>query len=289
MGPISSLEPIENYAGQSFLTGFLEGYNTLDVLAGVAFGIIIVNVIRDLGVTDPKDIAKTTVKSGILGFILMALIYVAITLVGAQSRNVYELAENGGIILSYVSQHYFGSFGGILLAATVILACLKTAIGLITACAELFAKLFPKILSYNGWTILFCVVSFGIANFGLNSIITWSLPVLRFLYPLTITLILLNLFGHKFGYAKPILQWTTAFTIPAAVLDLLNALPEFAQNALHLNGFLGFFEKYLPLFDKGLGWVLPAAIGCIIGVIIYFIRKKNDKGNTADKKIKAHA
>ena len=99
----------------------------------------------------------------------------------------------------------------------------------------------------------------------------------------------MNLFGHKFGYAKPILQWTTAFTIPAAVLDLLNALPKFAQKALHLNGFLGFFEKYLPLFDKGLGWILPAAIGCIIGVIIYFARKKNDKGNTADKKIEVQA
>ena len=273
MGSISSLEPIDSYASQSFFTGFLEGYNTLDVLAGVAFGIVIVNVIRDLGITEPKEIAKTSIKSGIIGFVLMAIIYIGIALVGAQSRNTVELAENGGIILSQISRHYFGNFGGILLAATVILACLKTAIGLITSCGEAFNKIFPKV-SYKAWAIIFCILSFIIANFGLNSIITWSLPVLRFLYPLTITLIFLNIFGSKFEYSKDVMQWTTALTIPAAILDFINAFPKDTISALHLQSFLEFFHSYLPFFNIGLGWIIPSTIGFIIGLIIYNAKKK---------------
>ena len=277
MGAVSAVAPTGNYAERSFLTGFLEGYNTLDVLAGLAFGIVIIQVVRDLGVKEPKDIAANTVKAGVFGFILMSLIYVAITLMGAQSRNILPLAKNGGIVLSQVAQHYFGPFGGILLAVTVILACLKTAIGLVTSCAENFSKMFPRSMSYRGWAITFSVFSFIVANFGLNAIITWSLPVLMFLYPLAITLILLNLCGRWFGYAKPVFQWTTGFTVPAALLDLINALPAGVKEALHLGGLIDLAEKVIPFYAQGMGWILPAATGCLIGLIIYRAGKGKKK------------
>ena len=34
----------------AFFTGFLEGYNTMDALASLAFGIVVVQVIQGLGV-----------------------------------------------------------------------------------------------------------------------------------------------------------------------------------------------------------------------------------------------
>ena len=268
MGPISAIAPSGSYAQQSFLTGFLEGYNTLDALAALAFGIVIVNVIRELGVDNPRAIAMDTIRAGIFSSILMAVIYIAITLAGAQSRNVYAAAENGGIALSLIAQHYFGAFGGWLLAVTIIFACLKTAIGLVTSCAEMFAGLFPRSLSYRGWAVLFSLVSFAIANFGLNAIITWSLPVLMFLYPLAITLILLNLFGGAFHYSRSVFRWTTWFTLFAAVLDLIRALPGFAVSALHLGGLISAAEAMLPLYDKGMGWVLPALCGFLSGLAL---------------------
>ena len=48
--PVSEVEPLGDYAGKPFFTGFLAGYNTMDALASLAFGIVVVQVIRGLGV-----------------------------------------------------------------------------------------------------------------------------------------------------------------------------------------------------------------------------------------------
>ena len=119
--PISSVEPMGGYIQQPFLTGFLEGYNTMDALASLAFGIIVVQVIRELGVTDADAVASSTVKAGVFSSLLMALIYLAVTVVGAQSRGLFATSENGGIALAQIARHYLGSAGLVILAATVAL------------------------------------------------------------------------------------------------------------------------------------------------------------------------
>ena len=121
----------------------------------------------------------------------MAIIYSATVLAGAQSRNIYELASNGGIVLSDIARHYFSDTGAYLLAAMIFIACLKTAIGLITSCSQAFEQMFPKFLSYRKWAVIFSLMSFAFANIGLAGIIKLSIPVLMMLYPLSITLIFL--------------------------------------------------------------------------------------------------
>ena len=152
---ISSVEPMGNYATQPFLTGFLEGYNTMDALAGLAFGIIVVQVIQGLGVKEPKDVAGSTVRSGIFSCLLMAVIYLAVAVVGTQSR---------GLFPAQIAQHYLRGVGLLVLAATVTLACLKTSVALITSCSETFVGLFPKGPSYRVWAIVFCLMSFVFAS-----------------------------------------------------------------------------------------------------------------------------
>lgn len=83
---ISAVEPQGAYAAQPFFTGFLEGYNTMDALASLAFGIVVVQVIRDLGVEQPEAIAMTTVRSGVFSCVLMGIIYLLVTIMGVQSR-----------------------------------------------------------------------------------------------------------------------------------------------------------------------------------------------------------
>ncbi|MGI6029554.1 MAG: branched-chain amino acid transport system II carrier protein [Candidatus Heteroscillospira sp.] len=275
MGSIYSAPPSGGYAENSFITGFLEGYNTLDALAALAFGIVVVNVLRELGVEKPSDIALDTVKAGIFSSIIMALIYIAITLAAAQSRAVYPIAENGGLTLSLIARHYFGSFGSILLAVTIIFACLKTAIGLVTSCSEMFVSLFPRALSYRGWAILFSLVSFTIANFGLNNILTWSLPVLMFLYPLAITLILLNLTGSFFDRDVVVFRWTTWPTLCAAVFDFIKALPKDVISALGLQKFIDMANGLLPLYSYGMGWLCPALAGLAVGLFLHKRKIKN--------------
>ena len=101
---IADVEPLGDYASQPFFAGFLEGYNTMDALASLAFGIIVVQVIRDLGVDDPTAVAGSTVRAGIFSSLLMAFIYIAVTIAGTQSRGVLEASENGGTALAQIAQ-----------------------------------------------------------------------------------------------------------------------------------------------------------------------------------------
>ena len=275
MGDIGSIAPQAGYASHAFSQGFLEGYNTMDALAGLAFGIIVVNVIKSLGVENSGDVAKCTVKAGLFSTILMAVIYLLVTIIGTQSRGMYEASSNGGEALLLIASHYYGRTGAFILAFTVTFACLKTSIGLITSCSETFCAMFPRTLNYKKWAVLFCALSLLIANLGLNSIIAYSLPVLMFLYPLAITLIFLSLSGKFFADDKKVYINVTACTIFAAALDFLNALPKGIKNLLHLKPLLAGVSRYLPLFEQGMGWVCPALLGLAIGICLHARKKQS--------------
>ena len=269
MGTISEIEPIGSYDSGVFFQGFLEGYNTMDALASLAFGIIVINVIKDLGIENPNSIALSTVKSGVFSTAIMAVIYAFLAIIGAQSRGIIPLSANGGAALAEISTYYFGSFGALLLAITITLACLKTAVGLITACSETFVNLFPRSLSYKKYALLFCIISFLVANIGLSNIISISVPVLMLLYPLAITLILLSLIDGLFKRDTLVYKVVTMFTFPAAILDLIGALPEATIGALRLDGLHQMAINYLPFYKVGMGWVIPAVIGFGIGLILH--------------------
>ncbi|CCO10002.2 branched-chain amino acid transport system II carrier protein [Carnobacterium maltaromaticum LMA28] len=274
MGVISEAAVHGNYVTEPFITGFTQGYNTMDALASLAFGIIVVQTIKGLGVRNPSNIAIDTIKSGIVSVILMAVIYGSLAYIGATSVGQFEVSENGGIALAQIAQHYFGSFGSVLLAIIVTVACLKTAIGLITACSETFCEMFPNSFSYRTYVILFTLLACGIANVGLTKIISLSIPVLMFLYPLAITLIFLALLSPLFKNRQVVYVTTTIFTIFVSIADGLNALPAGIKSISFIDNILAFYSRYLPLFDIGMGWVFPAILGLIIGWIISLVKKQ---------------
>lgn len=258
--------PIGQYTNNAFMTGFKEGYNTMDAIGSLAFGIVIINAIKLRGITDTKMIASATWKSGVFAMGLMALIYTLITYMGASSVDAIGTLGNGGIIFAEVAQYYFGPFGAILLAIIIVLACLKTSIGLVTACSEFFHDVFPKI-SYKTFVFILSFVSFIIANFGLNNIIQFAVPVLMFLYPLAIVLILLGISSKLFGHKKSVYVAAMALTFFVSIMDGYNALVTTLPQVT--NAFLEmlnqYYLAYIPFFDIGIGWVFPALIGAIIG------------------------
>ncbi|WP_414048980.1 branched-chain amino acid transport system II carrier protein [Macrococcus animalis] len=274
INPMGSLNaPIQpDYKEGALLKGFVDGYNTLDALASLAFGIIIVTTIKKLGVTNPTDIAKETVKSGAISIILMGIIYTLLALMGTMSLGQFKVSENGGIALAQIAQYYLGNYGIILLSLIIIVACLKTAIGLITAFSETFTELFPS-RNYIMFASVVSIVSFILANVGLTKIIEYSIPVLMFLYPLAITLILLTLISGLFNDSKIVYQWTTFVTMIAALIDGIKASPAFISKSGFGETVTTFGERYLPFSAIGMGWVLPAVIGFIIGFILYKMRK----------------
>ena len=274
MGDMSQYPPQGNYDAKPFFTGLLDGYNTMDALASLAFAIIIISNIQNLGVKKPCSIAVETCKSGLVSIVLMSVIYASLAYMGATSLGGISRADNGGLILSMVSNHYFGFIGQVLLAAIVGIACLKTAIGLITACSEMFRKLFPKSISYRNYVALFTLLSFLIANFGLNNIIQFSIPILMFLYPLSITLIGLSLLAPWIHKQRDIYQWTTGFTGIAAFFDLCKTLPEPLGGMTAVKQATHFADRCLPGFGYGFGWILPAFCGFLIGWILWKVRRE---------------
>ena len=239
---VSAVEPAAGYETGALFSGFIEGYGTMDAIAGLAFGIVVIDIIRSMGVTEDADVAKDVLRSGILTGALMALIYVATIVMGTQSRGLFETSANGGIALAQISGHYLGKAGSLVLALTITFACLKTSIGLVTSCADAFQRMFPKGPAYKTWAIIFTVFSFCVSNFGLSKIIEYSLPVLMFLYPLAITLILLALIGKVFDHDRVVYVCVTGFTCVAAAFDLFKSLPA----AIQPQGLVELARRILP-------------------------------------------
>jgi len=274
MGQAGQYAAQGDYIGKPFFKGLLEGYNTMDALASLAFAVVILSNIENLGVKNPKRKAIETCKSGFVCVIGMSLIYASLAYMGATSLGSVSRAQNGGAVLSMVSEHYFGNTGKILLAAIVTVACLKTAIGLITSCSQMFSEMFPKSIPYNKYAILFTILSFIIANFGLNKIIQLSIPVLMFLYPLAITLIILSLLSPILNKQNDVYKWTTVLTAVAAFFDFCNALPEIIKEMPAISSIIDFAKACLPGFTYGFGWIIPAFIGFIIGTLLWRIQAK---------------
>jgi LIVCS family branched-chain amino acid:cation transporter len=190
---------------------------------------------------------------------------VGIAYLGATTTKVFGLFETGGPVLSHASTHYFGSFGSIMLAIIILLACLTTSIGLITACGEYFHMLFPKI-SYKKFVLFFSLLSFTIANFGLANIINYSIPILMFLYPLAVVLMLLTFLSPIFGHARFVYVSVIAVTFCISIIDgfktfcNLIGIPYFGW----MKPIISAYEHILPFYNEGLGWLIPALVVILI-------------------------
>ena len=276
---IAAVEPVEAYATgtSSFFSSFIEGYGTMDAIAGLAFGIVVVDVIRRMGVDNDDAVAVDVLGSGALTGILMAVIYIVTILMGTQSRGLFEVSDNGGIALTQIAGHYFGGVGQIILAVTITFACLKTSIGLVTSCSETFVKMTHGKLSYKAWAILFTLFSFAVSNVGLSAIIEYSIPVLMLIYPPATALIILAFAGKLFRHDRAVYLSTMIFTWAAAIFDFFKTLPTGVRTALRLDAPVELAKRYLPLFDLNLGWLLPAVAGFVIGMAIHLSRRGRAK------------
>jgi LIVCS family branched-chain amino acid:cation transporter len=275
--PLGSIEaPQPAYANGAFLKGFMEGYNTMDALASLVFGIIVINSIRSMGVTSTRGVLLASAKSGLIATIFLGIIYVGVAYLGATSIDAFGLFDTGGPVLGKASSYYFGTVGTVMLSVIILLACLTTSIGLMSACGEYFHTLIPKV-SYKMWVLFFSLVSFVIANFGLSNIINFSIPVLMLLYPLAIALMLLTFLSKLFNHSRIVYAAAISVTFMISVIDGFKTLCDLL--GIEYFGWLaqivGFYERVLPFYKNGLGWVLPVLITILITGIIVRVQNFN--------------
>ena len=260
--PMGELQAAQGgFADRPFVTGVLEGYQTMDALASLVFAIIVIDAARALGVRNRAQLLATTTVAGAVAAACLAVVYLLIGYMGATSVAGLGLQENGAAVLSKTAQHYFGMGGNVLLSAIVFLACLSTAVGLIISCSEYFNRLLPAI-SYKTFVVIFTLVSMAFANKGLSGIISISVPVLMLLYPLTVVIILLAFLNNSFGGSRVVYVCTIFATLVVGVLDAWKAAFSFAPETAAL------INSIFPLYDIGMGWLLPATAGFVLGLVL---------------------
>jgi LIVCS family branched-chain amino acid:cation transporter len=270
--------PITPYDTQALSQGMLDGYNTMDALASLVFAGVIMTSLNRMGVTEDREVAVSTLKASLFTILFFVLLYGSFVYLGASSRPLTPEGQNGGVIMAYVSRHYFGFAGQILLALIIGVACLKTAIGLIVSLSQAFHELFPAV-SYKSFQIAFILVAFLIANFGLDQIIQWSVPVLMFLYPLAIVLIFLRFLKTAFPAKITNLhfQLTCLMAGMVGIFDFLKALPDFARTWSPIAKLIQWADGTIPFYKSGLGFFIPAVLGFTLAAIITGLRKARSK------------
>ncbi|MEG0685222.1 MAG: branched-chain amino acid transport system II carrier protein [Coprobacillus sp.] len=244
------------YKDIPLVQGFLDGYQTMDTIAALNFGIIIALNIQSKGITNKKLVVSSTIKAGLIAGVCLTVIYSILLHIGAMSGSLLGLHQNGAQTLNQFVSHLFGNVGMVILGAIFFIACLNTCIGLICCCSEYFHSILPKI-SYKLWAFLFAFVSMIIANVGLDMILKISIPILNFLYPLSIVLIILAFIDKWLKSFPYIYQTTMLLTGIGSVLGILPSL------GLNLN-----WLHFIPLFSVSLGWIIFAFAGFVLGLLL---------------------
>lgn len=254
------------YQSLPFMQGFIDGYDTMDTIAALNFGLVIATTLTALGVQEKKGVMRYTVICGIIAGSILTTVYLMLTYMGMASSGVCALGENGAYTLRQIVYQLFGTPGAILLAAIFTLACLTTCVGLINSISLFFSNLYPK-LKYKTLVLFISGFSFLVCNQGLNTILSISIPVLNAIYPVSIVLIILSLTDQWHKNNPYIYPCTIAAT---AIVSVVYAL---YQLKLPL-GIVGKAFHFLPLYSMGFGWVPVAIVVALISLVIYKLKSR---------------
>lgn len=269
INPTGSLQmPNAEFTATPFFRGFQEGYNTMDLLAAILFGSITIKAIEAQGITDKAVLTKLCSYAGLIAAFFLAIIYVALAYTGALSINVFGAIPNGATLLSKICTYYMGFGGQIVLALIIFFACLTTSIGLTTAISGYFAELSNNRMQYERLVLFISVFSLFVANFGLENIIKFSIPVICMLYPIIIALVILNI-GRVIIHDDP-LTFRLCLTL-TTIFAIFDGLRVANIRFMALDNFLA---QNLPLFDIGFGWVVPCFGGIVLGLLCKSFTKK---------------
>lgn len=254
------------YDAAPFLKGFSEGYQTMDTIAALNFGLVIATTLGSFGMTEKCDRMRHTVLAGIFAGTILALVYAMLSYMGMCSSGVYAIQENGAWTLRCIVYQLFGAPGAVLLAAIFTLACLTTCVGLINSISQYFSTLFGK-LSYRQWVLVMTGFSFLVCNLGLNAILSISIPILNAIYPVAIVLILLGLTHSLWVKNRWVYSLVVAGTGTVSVIYALDA----AQLSL---GAVTELCRKLPLYDMGFCWVNVAAVMLAVSLLLGLVRRE---------------
>ncbi|WP_298494383.1 branched-chain amino acid transport system II carrier protein [uncultured Algibacter sp.] len=269
---IGVLSPATKMNPSSFelpiISGLLEGYQTYDAMAGIIMGgVVLVSINNSKNVLSFTEKKRMVAKSGLIAMFGLLIVYAGLIAVGAFYNGQFDNNISRTDLLSGLAVKTLGEIGSTFLSILIAVACFTTAIAIIVSFADFFKAYFKTFKNAYLLTAIFCcIVGIGIGQMDVKYIIDIALPVLMFIYPLCIVLILLNIIPEKLASAL-VFKWVVLITFIFSIPDFLGfVIP--AEN-------LEPIKLIIPLAHQNLGWVMPA----IATFILVNIFEKSIKSN----------
>lgn len=267
-----------------FSHGFLEGYQTMDTLASIVMGGIILNALLEKGYNDRKTQMKMTTIAGLMAGGTLAVVYGGLLYLGATGSGMYDTGIAKTDLIIKLTNAVLGPSGQIVMCLAVSAACLTTSIGLTAIVGEYFEKLSGGKVSYQVIVIGTCVFSTLMSVIGVEAIVKVAVPLLVLVYPMAIVLILFNLadewikspYIHKGGILG-------AFCI--GLLDALKAIEiGFVKQLVTLMSPLYDAVNMLPFATMGFAWIMPTTCFALIGAIVAYVKRDQTETEVAIEK-----
>lgn len=258
---------LNSLPGNKLSLGFIEGYQTMDSLGPVFTTSIILNDFRNKGITKQDDLIRATIYSGLIAVFGLIIVYTGLTYIGAKSIAFADPNMTRTNLFITIAQNLLGRNVQIALSLVVGFACLSTAIGLLSAFATIFSESLPR-FSYTFYVRLGVIVSFILSILGVERIMEISIPILLFVYPIVISLYILNLLDK--GNISPLVYKIVIIAVGfVSLADSINALG-FADN-FYVNTM-----ARLPLAASGFSFIFVFVISLLIGLIVTKNKKRID-------------
>ena len=256
IGPTSPDTMLENVRWVSISAG----YQTLDVMAALVFGLIVVNALKAKGYTTHKEKMVSVCLASLTAGAFLFLVYGGLCYLGATVSTIYPESVNKGQLVMDIAKYIFGGGGSAVLGIVVGLACLTTSVALTGAAGTFFSTISNGKLPYKVIVLVVSVFSAVVANIGLDNIIALAAPILTFLYPGALTMVVLSLF-NKHIKNDNVFRFATAGTLAVSFCEVAGwYMPDtFA------------FITALPFQAVGFAWVIPAVI---CGAIGHFVKPR---------------
>ena len=245
IGPAPDRVLVESVA----VTGIEAGYQTMDVLAAILFGIIILKSAEAKGYTQRHDQVKVVAGAAIVAGIALLVVYLGLTYLGVTTSRFFDLTVQRTFLMVSIVRNLLGTPGVWLFSLIVALACITTATALVSASADFFASLLK--VSYTKTVLAVCVFSAAAATFGLDTIVSIAAPILNIVYPPTLVVVAFSFFEKRLPNHSAV-RFAAA---GALAVSLAQTAGLQAVNSL-------------PLAAFGFGWLLPALVCGAIGYVI---------------------
>lgn len=268
LGDITSAPQIANVT----VTGIKSGYQTMDALAALPFGIIVLQSVTDKGYTGGKSKFRIVGGGAVLAGALLLAVYMGLAYLGATVSSQYTTGAVGRAeLIMAIVKALLGKGGMIIFGTVVGLACVTTAIALTSSAAAYFSELCRGKVNYKVFVVVICVFSAVVSNLGLDRIVAIAAPVLDVVYPPALVLILISLLMPK----------VSDFVSRAATLG---ALLTSVLCTIHLYVDKLTFLEALPLYDLGLSWILPAVIFAAAAALLAPLFRSRESGAPVPQK-----